>query len=613
MNPTLTSPSAPRRWRRDAGILFAAAAFALVSVGAFYRHANAGQVYPGVHVGSIHVGGTSPAEALEALSRAGLDPTAPVVLTADGERWELTPEAAGVLFDARATVERAFSVGRNRAAPAALVQALATRFAGATIVPVVSIDANAIDEAIEEVAAAHDRPAVNAGFQMNGTVVEDTAAQNGRALDVVTAARLVEQAAAAGRWPIEIEVPVTTIQAEVSEAGPALVQARSLMSGPIALEADGASWDLPADALAPMLRAERAGNTVELGIDSDTLGDWMAPIIADVEKEPVNARLGFDPDTGQFSVKEPSQPGTSVDVEATGQRILAAAGAATRRIQIAEIERPAELSETTSAADYGIETLVHEETSFFTGSPAARVHNIQLAAQKFDGKLIPPGAVFSFNEAIGDISAEAGYRETKIIMDGTTADGVGGGVCQVSTTLFRSAFWAGLPIAERHAHGYRVAYYEQGGIEPGLDATIYSPSVDLKFQNDTGGWLLIETATNTSRSTLTFRIYGARMEREVSMDVPVVGRSVAAPAGRVEVDPTMAPGTSEKLEYSRSGADVTVIRHISDHAGSRSDEFFSRYRPTGEVIAVGPPLQPDPLMIPPEGFAMPPGGMMVTP
>jgi vancomycin resistance protein YoaR len=229
------------------------------------------------------------------------------------------------------------------------------------------------------------------------------------------------------------------------------------------------------------------------------------------------------------------------------------------------------------------------------------VHNIQLAASKFDGRLVAPGSVFSFNDAIGDITAEEGYRETKIIMDGTTADGVGGGVCQVSTTLFRAAFWAGLPIAERHAHGYRVAYYEQGGIDPGLDATIYSPSVDLKFENDTGGWLLIETVTNPSRSTLTFRLYGPRLDREVTMEDPVVGRSVAPPAGRVELDPTMAPGTSEKLEYARSGADVTVVRHVSDPSGTRSDEFFSRYRPTGEVIAVGPPVQPDPYMMPPEG------------
>jgi vancomycin resistance protein YoaR len=598
MDPTRKSRSA--WWPRGLGLWLVAIGVALLAIGALYRRVNAGQVYPGVHVGEVHVGGASPAEALVALAEAGLDPNAPVVLSAGAESWTVPPASLGVLFDARATVERAFSVGRGGLAPSALVRALATRFQGATVAPVVTVDPDVLGSALAALAAEHDRPAVNAGFAMDGTSVVETAAVEGRALDVVASAQAVQAAASSGRWPVTADLPVNVIPPVVTEAGPALVQARLLMSGPVVLEAGDLSWDLPEEELARMLRAEPEGESVALGIDEALLAEWMAPVVAEVERDPVNARLGFDPATGNFSVKEASQPGTSVDVEATGRRILAAGGAATRRIQVAEVPREAELSESTDAADYGIETLVHEETSFFSGSPSARVHNIQLAAAKFDGLLVAPGETVSFNEAIGDISAAEGYRETKIIMDGTTAEGVGGGVCQVSTTLFRAAFWAGLPIVERHAHGYRVAYYEQGGIEPGLDATIYSPSVDLKFVNDTGAWLLIETFTNPQRATVTFQIYGPQLDRSVTMDGPTVGRSVAPPARRVEVDPAMAPGTSETLEYARSGVDVSLVRHVTDANGTRSDEFFSRYRPTGEVIAVGPPPEPAPFA-PPEG------------
>ena len=211
------------------------------------------------------------------------------------------------------------------------------------------------------------------------------------------------------------------------------------------------------------------------------------------------------------------------------------------------------------------------------------------------GVLGPPAAVVSSNDQGGDFTAEAGSAETLILMDGTTAEGVGGGVCQVSTTLFRAAFWSGLPIVERYAHGYRVAYYEQGNMAPGLDATIYRPIVDLKFRNDTGGWLLIETLAEAGKGRLTFRLYGSQPDREVDMEGPVITNRVPAPPGRVEVDPSLLPGAAETLEYARSGADVTVYRLIRDGDGQETREpFYSHYRPTAKVVAVGPAVESTP-------------------
>ena len=139
----------------------------------------------------------------------------------------------------------------------------------------------------------------------------------------------------------------------------------------------------------------------------------------------------------------------------------------------------------------GIVDLIGQGESYFRHSITSRIHNIDLASSRLDGVLIAPGEIFSFNQAVGEISKTTGYRDAYIIQNGRTTLGAGGGVCQVSTTLFRAALNAGLPIIERHAHAYRVSYYEQDS-KPGFDATVFSPTADLKFKNDTNAYILVQ-------------------------------------------------------------------------------------------------------------------------
>src|SRR5205085_743367 len=129
------------------------------------------------------------------------------------------------------------------------------------------------------------------------------------------------------------------------------------------------------------------------------------------------------------------------------------------------------------------------------------------------GVLIAPGQVFSFSKAIGEVSSFTGYKQAYVIENGKTVLGDGGGVCQVSTTLFRAALNAGLPIVERHPHAYRVQYYEEDS-GPGIDAAVYVPSVDLKFKNDTGHHILIQAYADVENLRLTFDLYGANDGRE---------------------------------------------------------------------------------------------------
>ena len=199
--------------------------------------------------------------------------------------------------------------------------------------------------------------------------------------------------------------------------------------------------------------------------------------------------------------------------------------------------------------------------------------------------VIPPGQTFSFNEHLGDVSTETGYEESLIIFGDRTRVGIGGGVCQVSTTAFRAGFWGGYPILERTPHGFRVSWYEP---PVGLDATIYSPYVDLKFLNDTPYHLLIETEANVQTGALIFRFYSTKTARTVEMEGPSEDNVVPHGEPIYEDDPTLPRGTTKQIEWARNGVDVTLYRIIKEGAQVIAREkFFSRYGPWQAVYLVG--------------------------
>jgi vancomycin resistance protein YoaR len=233
----------------------------------------------------------------------------------------------------------------------------------------------------------------------------------------------------------------------------------------------------------------------------------------------------------------------------------------------------------------GIVELIGEGVTKFAGSTASRVQNIVVGAAQFDGLLIEPGETFSFNHYLGEVTAEKGYEESIIIWGNTTRADVGGGLCQVSSTAFRAAFWAGLPITERWAHSFRVSYYEP---PLGLDATIYSPAVDLKWVNDTGHYILIHTYVDREKNTLAFRFYGTNPGRTVEIDGPYEENHVSHGPTVYREDPTLPKGQTKQIEWAKDGLDVTVYRIIKENGTEvQRDTFFSRYQPWQAVYLVG--------------------------
>lgn len=330
----------------------------------------------------------------------------------------------------------------------------------------------------------------------------------------------------------------------------------------------------------------------------DKLYKVLEPFMEKINKDPIDALFTFLPadrqgQNGKVTVFRPSEDGKMVDVDGVKknlnyqfEKIKTWQKDQIITIPI-NIKTLAPKITTDKANNLGIKELIGIGNSLFRGSIPNRVYNINLASSRYQGALIAPEEVFSFNKVLGDVSYFTGYRQAYIIQNGKTVLGDGGGVCQVSTTLFRALLDAGLPIVERNQHSYRVGYYEQDS-PPGFDATIFVPSVDLKFKNDTKNHILIQTGIDLNNSSLTFYLYGTQDGRVVKMSQPIITNRIPAPADLYQDDPTLAKGVIKQVDWKSEGSKVSFTREVTKN-GKRVifDKFISNYLPWQSVYLRG--------------------------
>lgn len=237
---------------------------------------------------------------------------------------------------------------------------------------------------------------------------------------------------------------------------------------------------------------------------------------------------------------------------------------------------------------FGIEELVAVGKSNYAGSIPERIHNLTLATSKFNGVLVPKDGTISFNDIVGDISSNTGYKPAYIIKAGKTVLGDGGGVCQVSTTLFRAALQAGLPILERTAHAYRVGYYENDA-KPGFDATVYGPTVDLKVKNNTPGYLLIQAEVDHATGNVFFRFYGKKDDRQIYISPGILTDVSPPPDPKYEDDPNLKKGVTKQIDFAAWGGKANFSYRVTSSDSNINFEktFFSNFRPWQAVYLVG--------------------------
>lgn len=235
------------------------------------------------------------------------------------------------------------------------------------------------------------------------------------------------------------------------------------------------------------------------------------------------------------------------------------------------VEETGSIVNKTNIDKLGIKELIGEGISDFSGSPVNRIHNIEVGAEKYNGTIIAPGEEFSFTQRLGIVDANAGFLPELVIADNETRPEYGGGLCQVSTTMFRVAIYSGLPITERHPHQYRVFYYEPAG----MDSTIYIPSPDLKFVNDTKNYILIES--EVSGTNLIFRFYGTKDGRNVQVDDPYIYNITSPPAPVYIYTDSLPAGEQWQVDSAHAGADAVFGRTITYADGSKKEEEFSSH------------------------------------
>lgn len=224
-------------------------------------------------------------------------------------------------------------------------------------------------------------------------------------------------------------------------------------------------------------------------------------------------------------------------------------------------------------------------SSSFVGSPDFRVHNIRMGAGKLHGRWIEPGGAFDFNALIGGISAASGFQPGFVVTGNTLSLEDGGGLCQVSTTVFRAAMTAGLPILERHAHSYQVGYYG----EPGLDAAVYAPSKTLRWRNDFAGPLLVQTSWDVKAGRLEVQLFARPDGRRVRIGEPLISAPVRSPDPTFIADKSMTAGAVRRVDMPAPGASVKVVREVTRPDGQVDrDVTRSTYRAWGGVFAVAP-------------------------
>lgn len=575
---------------------------ALVVLLAAFRFSYTDRITPGVTVFGVALDGMTRDEAVALLDgRFTYDETTVFTLR-DGDRtWTLTAGELGLAFDVEATVDAALAVGAGDNALDGLRDQAGAWFNGLAVAPIIRYDQGRAMDALLSIAAEIDRDARDAGIRVDGLTVSTTPGQVGRSLDVPATLAQLDNAMLTLSGDAEVPLVVNETLPVVWNVDEAASLAQAALSGPLTLTAQAADgqplgpWTISTEQIAALLRLEQVQNpdgslSYVPRVDLSGFRETLATLAPGLITLPEDGRFHFDEATGQLVVIRPSTPGRALDVDTTLARMEQAVFRYDSRVvPLAFQTTPARYHDGMTAAELGIREMVAEATTYFTGSEANRRHNIAEGASRYDGLIIAPGEEFSFNQYLGDVSKEAGFLDGKVIVGGSTVTGVGGGICQVSTTAFRAALNGGYWITERNTHAYRVGYYELGGQPPGLDAAIWSPERDLKFLNDTDHHLLIEVSVYPAQDALQFRFYSTDPGRTVTLEAPTIQNEVPAPPPRFVVNPDLRPGEIVQVDYAADGMDVTIVRRVTQPDGtSRTDRVFTHYLAWQAVYEVAP-------------------------
>jgi vancomycin resistance protein YoaR len=529
------------------------------------------RILPGIVVAGVPVGGMTQDEAVQALRDAKL-PIPVVAVRAGDQTMRVQAAEFGWRMDYGGMVDSAYAIGRD----AGLFENIGKRFMGNKSVALsAKVDPKTFRSRLSSLAQPFAVVPKDAALVLTENRYIIRPDVDGQGVDFENAIKAFRNNPMLTDLELNIQDVPATIQAQSLEE--LATQANSVLrpltlTYPTPSQGRTNSRTLSSADMANLFFVEKTG----LRLDEKAIADVLRAVSSRFDQAPQDAR--YVRQDGNL-VRRPSVDGYALDLAAAKKSLAAAV----LDPNLAQLPLPVVVTQpkvsTESIPDPKTLAVLSSSTTRYGGSSRERVLNAAIAANKLDGYVVPQGEVFSFNGAVGEISESTGFVEGLIISGGRTQKGVGGGVCQASTTAFAALYKAGLPVVERNQHSYKVRWYDD---VMGLDAAVYYPSLDLRMTNNTPGPIVIRAST--SGSTMTVSLLGVSDGRKVAVSKARILRRTPHPPAKTVFNSRLPAGVSKQVDYAVDGYNVNVVRTIN----GQSESLYTAYRPWQAVFEVGP-------------------------
>jgi len=501
----------PKR-RGFAGPIIIACALVAVLVAADFW-LNSGKVHRGVEVGNVSLGGMEPAEARQVVRERALGPLQEIELTGP-ERFSRSAEELGVNFHVDATVDKAYAVGREGNLLERLGERLRAAFPGITIDPNIDYRSERVRAEVEEIAGQVNTPPRDATVEVVGPEVEVGESREGYRLDVDDTMASVDEAIDGMTGEAKLRGKVLGPAITTAEAETAAEKAQGAVAQQLVFEHEDKNWTVsPAD-VSSSLDIRPNDGKISVSLNRDRMSDRLAAVYSDLTVKPKNASYEFD-GSGNVVVV-PGREGRSIEWENLLDSVENNLFEGKREYQVnTNVEKP---RYTTAGleAKKPTELIGSYKTNYTatTDQGAERVANLEIASNAVSGVFVAPGDTFSMLDYVTDLD----YEKAHVIVDGAEETADGGGLCQVTSTLYNAALYAGMEITERTAHFSQLPY-----IRPGMDATVWygdttteADDLDMSFKNTSEGYVLIQE-TVSDDGYIYASIYGVPDNIDVEM------------------------------------------------------------------------------------------------
>lgn len=556
---------------------------------ALFSFLYAGKAYPGVSVVGVQVGGKDITQTQQQLEKAFSNkfPTE-IKLVYQERTWTIPTASISASIDYRKTAIETVSFGR-KGSIIGNTQAIINGVTKGVDLPLqIAVDSEQFRDTIATIASEIDIPREEPSLLIEDPTIPQVAVTEGREGKVLDQEKAKQEIyktlSLLSSSPIHLLPQTLSVNSTAEQRMAAKRRAETLLNKSLQITAGETSVELQGLDLVSFV-------DIESRYDKNDIASYSATLATQTNHPPQDASFQFE--GNKVTVFKPSKDGVTLDQEKATSIIidtlirLESTSSAQLEAALPLQTAPPRVT-TADANNLGIKELIGIGISYYRGSGAERIHNLSLLTSKLNGTLVPPGEIFSIYKTAGDISQATGYKQAYIIQGGRTILGDGGGSCQPSTTLFRAALAAGLPIEERHPHAYRVSYYEQGGAQPGFDASIFLPGADFKFKNDTASHILIQAYTIPNESKLVFELYGTKDGREVSLSQARVWDQAPAPPPLYQDDPMLPKGTIKQVDFAAPGAKTAFDYKVTREGQVLQERtFFTTYRPWQAIFLKG--------------------------